>query len=301
MSFAHGNIFAPACMANKPHLFIDVQHGLCNRLRALVSAAAIAERTDRNLVVIWRPDHHCQARIGDLLNYTGIVVEDDAADVFRKRAGLQYNYMEIEADSCFEEPILPDGPAHELGDVYIRSAYTLNSPHRTHMAEQKFLRNLRPVEAVVDLVASVRHPNDIAAHIRMGTGPKFDHLSYESPNNWPEQRHKELAEWRRKSDITRFIRRFDSLIESGDAETIFVAADLARTYTTLSDRYGKRVVYLKRRLFDRSAEQMQYALADLILLASAPRMLASTWSSFSDTAQRLAPKGRPVEQSGKDF
>ncbi|MFN3954291.1 MAG: hypothetical protein ACK4LQ_07530 [Pararhodobacter sp.] len=292
---------APAHRLRRRRFFIDAQHGLCNRLRAMASAAAIAARTDRELVVIWRTDHHCEARLGDLLDYSGPVIEDSGADAIRAVAGLEYNYMEIEPGSCFQAPILPGELAVSAGDVYVRSAYTLNSPHRTHEDEQRFLRALVPAEPVLDLVASVRHPNQVAVHIRMATGPGFDHLSHEAPENWPEERHRELAEWRARSHPRFFLARLDALAAQGQAQTIFLAADHPQTYAEFSERFGERLAWLPRRLFDRSAMQLQYALADLLLLTGAERFLGSSWSSFSDVAQRLAHPDRPFEQSGVDF
>ncbi len=291
----------PSLSRRRARLFVDVQHGLSNRLRALASAAVVAERTGRELIVIWRCDHHCEARIGDLLRYDGAVIEDDtAADLMRARAARVYNYMEIEPGSRFNAPVLDDDTPL-AGDVYIRSAYTLKSPHRDHDAETRYLRRLRPGAAVLDLVRSVPHPSDVALHVRMATGPAYDHLSFESPANWPEDRHSELAEWRTKSNLSRFIPRLDALIAEGAVGTMFAAADLPETYAILAERYGARLRTLPRTVFDRSAVQLQYALADLILLTAAPRFLSSTWSSFSDLAQRLARPGRPTECSGLDF
>lgn len=284
----------------RPRLFIEVQHGLCNRLRAMASGAAIAEATGRELVVIWRPDHHCQCDISDLLDYPGAVISDDTADLCRRFSARVHNYMEIESGAVFEEPVLAQTP-DPGGDVYVKSAYSLVSPHADFEAEQRFLRSLVASAAVQDLVNTVRHPNDVALHIRMATGPAFDHLSYESPENWPEDRHAEMLHWRAKSQPAVFEARLDALIAAGEVETVFLAADLPQTYDRFQARYGDRLAYLPRQLYDRSARQLQYALADLLLLTQAKRLLASNWSSFSDVAQRLAYPGRPAEQSGKDF
>ncbi len=284
----------------RPRLFLDAQHGLCNRLRAMASGAAIAEATGRELVVIWRPDHHCYCQVGDVLDYPGMVIEDDTADLCRRFAQRVYNYMEIEPGAAFEEVVLPETEDIQ-GDIYIRSAYSLISPHVDFAVEQRFLRALVPSTPVRDLVASVRHPNAVALHIRMATGPGYDHISYESPENWPAERHAEMLFWREKSQPAAFQARLDRLTEEGRAETLFLAADLPETYARFAARYGDRLVYLPRDVYDRSARQLQFALADLILLTQADLLLASTWSSFSDMAQRLAPFGRAVEQSGQDF
>lgn len=297
----HGASYpAPAHRITRPYLFIDVQHGLGNRLRALASAVVIAKKTDRQLIVIWQTDHHCEARIGDLLRYDGPVIETDEVDFLRARCAHVYNYMEIEPGAVFHEEVLA-GPDAAQGDVYVRSADTLNSRFSNRLEENRVLEDLRPNAAVLDLVRGVANPSDVAVHIRMATGPAFDHLSYESPENWPAERHLELTEWRQKSDISRFITRLDALISAGDINTIFAAADLPATYAALIDRYGDRVRYLRRTEYDRSAAQLQTALADMMLLTAAPLFLGSTWSSFSDIAQRLAQPWRKYEKSGVDF
>lgn len=281
-------------------LFIDAQHGLCNRMRAVASAASIAARTDRELVVIWCRDDHCDGDLADVFAYEGAVIDSRAdADLCRDMATQVYNYMEIEDGACFQEPIMP--ATEPCGDVYIRSAYTLTSPHCHHADEQQFLRALIPTGAVRDLVHSVGHPNQVACHVRVSTGAGYDHLSYEGAHNWPAERHDELIHWRAKSQPERFMVRLDQLTDQGRGDTVFLAADTAETYDMFAQRYGARLVTLPRPVFDRSAQQLQYALADLVLLTAADLFLASTWSSFSDVAQRLARPDRPYEKSGKDF
>ncbi len=291
---------APAHFLHRPRLFIDVQHGLCNRLRALASAAVIARATERALVLIWRPDHHCGARIGDLLRYPGPVIEDAAADGLRARSARVYNYMEIEPGARLDEPVLPLG-AQPRGDVYVRSAAPLVSPYRDGKQERRFLRELVLTDAVAALVARGRPGCDVAVHVRMATGEAFDHLPHEAPSNWPAHRHAEIVAWRRASHAERFIKRLDDLVAAGGIGTIFLAADLPETYERFAAHYGQRLFRLPRQHYDRSVPQVQHALADLALLTSGRRLLASTWSTFSDMAVMLAGPHRPMERSGIDF
>jgi hypothetical protein len=134
----------------------------------------------------------------------------------------------------------------------------------------------------------------------MATGPAFDHLAHESSANWPAHRHQALVAWRKNSDVSRFVARLDRAFDAG-ARHAFVAADLPETYETLRDRYGPRLRFLARDCFDRSPRQVQFALADLMLLTTAPLLLASPGSSFSDVAQRLSRSFHRVERSGTDF
>ena len=106
----------PLGPSRRPRLFIDAQHGLCNRLRAIASAASIAQRTGHELIVIWRPDHHCACRISDLIDYTGPVIESAEAELFRAAAPVSYNYMEVEPGAWFQQPILPDAPRETARD-----------------------------------------------------------------------------------------------------------------------------------------------------------------------------------------
>lgn len=281
-------------------LFIDVQHGLANRLRAMVSAAAIAEKAGYELVVVWRPDHHCGCHLSDVLDYPGVIITDDLADVCRTHASRVYNYMEIEPRAQLQAPILID-PDKDRGDIYIRSSDTLNSPLRSHLAEQRFLLRLCPVPAVMDLVAAVAHPFSLSAHIRMATGRDFDHLPHESPDNWPAKRHQELSAWRAQSHFSRFMTRIDQLIATDPEATLFLAADLPEVYEVFTKRYPDRLHVLSRDLYGRSARQLQYALADMILLTLSGRFLGSVGSSFSDVTCRLIDGRAPVERSGIDF
>ena len=298
---ATGTIGAPAHRQVRPRLFIDAQHGLGNRLRAIASAATIAEATGRELVIVWQPDHHCQARFTDLFRYPGPVIETAFPGVFARAGGLLYNYMEIEPGAQKDAPILDEPARHRGGDVYVRSAYRLVSPHRDITGERRFLQALRPVQDIADMVRSVRRPNQVAAHVRMAGGPGFEHLSYEAAENWLPEGHARIAHWRARSHARHFMARLDALVAAGEAETIFLAADLPDTYARFADRYGPRLAWLPRRHYDRSAEQVRHALADMLLLGTAERLLGSYWSAFTDLAQRLSQRVVRTEFCGRDF
>jgi hypothetical protein len=54
-------------------------------------------------------------------------------------------------------------------------------------------------------------------------------------------------------------------------------------------------------VYDRSEEQIKYALADALLLSKAQKLLGSTWSSFSELAMRMSNTFSTIEMSGRDF
>ena len=288
---------APMLVSKQRRLYIDAQHGLGNRLRAIGSAAAISAATEMELVIIWQPDVHCDCRFEDLFNYDGPVLSETFIQEASEQGCDVYNYMTAEAGAHKDEPIA----LQEGRSIYARSAFVLNSEHSKWSTENRFIRSLQTVQAIHDLVNSVRNPNDVSAHIRMEGGKKYEHLPYEGAENWTKEDHDAIAEWRKKSHFDHFMTRLDTLIEDGQAENIFIAADLAETYLEFLDRYGDRIAYLPRNAYDRSAEQLRYAMADAILLSRVPLMLGSTWSSFSELAMRLNPERMKIEMSGKDF
>ncbi|WOI31300.1 glycosyltransferase [Sulfitobacter dubius] len=288
---------APQISSPRPRLFIDAQHGLGNRMRAIGSAAAIADATERELVVVWEPDHHCDGRMSDLFEYDGAVIEEAFVQNAWSQGCIVYNYMEIEESAQKDAPLdLSWG-----GDIYARAAYVLNAEPSTWESENRFLRALKPVQSVRNLVASVRTPNDVSAHVRMVGAPGTDGASYDRSENWTAEGHAAINHWREKSHYSNFMARLDRLIGEKRVEQVFIAADAPETYKAFTEVYGNRVAYLRRTLYDRSSEQLQYALADVLLLGKAPLILGSNWSSFTELAIRMAGMSIEMEVSGVDF
>ena len=282
--------------ARRPRLYIDAQHGLGNRLRAYASAAAVAQATGRDLVLVWIPDHHCECTFGDLFEHDGITVVESPAAL--PATGLRrITYMELEPGACKDAPIElgPDG------DVLVRSAYVLNHPASTWDSENRALRSLRPSARVQGLVDAVPVAGCIGAHVRMEAGKDLDHNSYDAAGNWTQQSHDEIQHWRGKSHYSAFMRRIDALLAADPRRRLFLATDLAENYSVFRNRYGDRMCDLPRTVYDRSREQIVYALADAILLSRCEMLLGSTWSSFSELAMRLSTTYAKIEMSGKDF
>lgn len=288
---------SPAVLNRRARLYIDTQHGLGNRLRALGSAAAIARATDRELVVVWAPDFHCDGYLHDLFDYDGAVINASFIDKARADGQSVLNYMEIEPGSAKGAPLdLIDGR-----DAYVRSAYVISHPASTWDSENVALRVLRPSAAVRDLIAGAPDHRDIGLHIRMEGAPGTDTNAYDRIENWTADGHAAIQDWRGKSHYSHFMRRLDALLQDMPDARVFLAADLPDTYAAFAQTYGDRVAGLRRGRYDRSREQLQYALADILLLARCRRMLGSNWSSFSEAAQRFSQTLQKTELAGVDF
>lgn len=281
---------------HKSKLYVDAQHGLGNRMRALASGSSIAVLTDRKFVVVWQPDHHCDCHFHDLFDYDGEVQSRSFVKTAYETMDVT-NYMEIEEGSKRDAPVI----LRPGKDAYLRSAYYFNSEFSQTENELAFMRGLKPARPVKQLIDGVEISNCIGVHVRMEGAPGLDQHSYDSQENWPEEDQSLIQHWREKSHYSRFIKRVDELLDEEPARRIYLAADLQQTYDAFLNRYGKRVVCLQRKEYDRSARQIQHALADAILLSRTPILLGSYWSSFSQLAKRLSRIDQQVEFSGKDF
>lgn len=277
-------------------VYVDAQHGLGNRLRAIGSAAAIAKKLDRELVIVWESDHHCECEFSDLFEYDGPVVDGSLLDSAKQTMDV-FNYMEIEEGAVKDEEIRIDPNR----DLYLRAAYTFNSPLSDWDSENEFIRKLRPVQKIRAMVDEFDLQNTIAAHVRMEAGKGLDHNTYDAVSNWTQEGHDQLHYWRDKSHYSHFMKRIDQLFAEDDSLRLFLATDMPETYKIFLEKYGDRLLYLKRDLFDRSRAQLVYALADALLLSKSSKLLGSTWSSFSELAMRLSTRYSSIEMSGKDF
>lgn len=291
------DLAAPGLARPRDRIFIDAQHGLGNRLRAIGSAAAIARATGREMVVVWQPDHHCDGRMSDLFDHDGAVIEESFAEEAGRQGATVLSYMEIEPGAT------KDAPLHLVAgrDAYVRSAFVINHPASTWDSENVLLQALRPNQAVRALMAGVPDHRDIGLHIRMEGAPGTDTNSYDRAENWSAQSHEAINLWRGKSHYSRFLKRLEGLLAEAPEAKLFLAADLPETYAAFAQSYGPRVAWLERAVYDRSAVQLQYALADILLLARCETFLGSNWSSFSEVALRMSVTVRHHEMSGIDF
>ena len=280
---------------HKAKIYIHAQHGLGNRLRAIGSASALAKATNRDLVIIWEPDYHCDCLFKDLFNYEGAVLDNLN---FQSSNIKFYNYMESEPNSNKNEYI----DTKIQSDIYVKSAFVLNHESSTWESENIFLREIKYSEAVNSIIHSFEIPsNSIGVHIRMEADKGKETPEYDSSKNWSQESHEQIQFWREKSHYSSFVKKINSLLSDKPDTRIFLATDLKENYDFFEKLYGSRLIYQKRNNYDRSKQQIIEALSDAILLSRCNHMLGSTWSSFSELAMRLSHGFNKVEMSGVDF
>jgi hypothetical protein len=297
-------------------LYLHTKNGLGNRLRALASAYNVARYARRELVVIWIPDFHCQAKFADLFRTNYLFKRDvkfvesiealqemDLVRTFKdgfrdeRRNCVVYNY-----DQCKDRYIDDTTP----DDIYIVSACTLNSRFSNWTRDSFILRHLEMTDEIAEQVflfelelldKGAPIERAVGVHVRMGQPPeKFPH---EDVSFYSKASKDAITKWRDEAHWTRFVAEMERISKADPSVVFFLCCDNEDAYKELEALGKFKLVSTQKTVFDRSVGQIQNAVVDLVLLSKTNYILGSNWSSFTEVAHRLS--GTKLRVAGVDF
>lgn len=239
-------------MSNR-RLLVEVQSGLCNRLRVYLSAKFLAEESDRRLQVVWTPASGCGAHWRDL--FTNPIDEIGALPpeppALDGRVG-----------------VLMEQAARSSADVVCVRSCCFLLPYRNWTKVMASFRELEPVDVVAQMVRMKIiefQPETIGVHVRRGDFALY--LPTKKNAKLPALKHyfAHLDRWR---------------------GSIFLSTDGGdEVEQPFRKRYGKRLIIHPKRSRDRgTVEAVQDALADLYLLQRCCALVGTEHSSFTRTA-----------------
>lgn len=253
-------------------VIIKVLYGLGNRLRALASAYSIAEKTKKKLYVIWEKDFHCDCEFNDLFENSLCINNTIKEDIDMNNCDV-YNYIN-------DKNKYIDTSSDKI--IYIESNGILNH-ESSFLHFYSFLHNLKPVKNIRDIIESYNVSNCIGMHIRMDGGENYQTNQAENGNNWKDDEKELMYKYRHMSHIDNFINQINEEICNDPNTIFFIATDLKSNYDKLINIYGEdKIKYIKREQYDRSIEQLYYAVADILVLAKCRKFYGSFWSSFTE-------------------
>ncbi len=269
--------------------------GLCNRLRAILSALSLARDCQVPLEIVWFRDEGLNARYGDLFlpfsvpeelqtRYPLVTLTESTSwvryGVARKRnLWLPALYQRCAFDTILSEqtlfPILTQGLPEKDLSVAVRNTLRGRVLIQTGLSfypadDSLFVRFFRPAVAVEALMAqrkSMITPHTVGVHIRQ-------------TDNTQAILH---------SPLSAFESAMRADLERDSATTFYVATDNPSLLHVLEARFPIR--YSTASPSRSSVEGMQEAVAELWTLMSCPRFHGSYWSSFSDIVVALSPHG----------
>lgn len=294
-------------------LICHCMHGLGNRLRALASCMSFAKETSRELVIVWEPDSHIEARFTDLYKTPMVVLEKmpvkwpfegvEKWDNVWSRFKF-HNYMEMEGHGAIKGEKIVDIPNKHM---YFKGAYIMevdNYELTNWDKDNAMLRTLEPVDDVGAMVRSLESKglgtDDIVGlHVRNRTLEK-DIKNVDFIKEYGDEATRTMDMWRHKSGVHNFMRLIDQLVKERPSTKFFVATDTFEVLGELEKVYGTdRILSFKRTCDDRDGACVRYALADLYALSKCKSLYGSNWSSFTEVAMRLG--GVKAKLAGEDF
>lgn len=238
-------------MADRKILALEVNAGLCNRLRALVAGICWAEKLDRKLVIYWpsnRPE--CMAGFYDLFKYNCL---PDFVNVL-------YVHLPT-AESCLQRGDAERIFALRENDdvIYIKSHGNFWGSDSTYLGNLGFLMPSESVKSLLDSWDKLGlSSTDIAVHIRMTDNEKAIRLS----------------------PFELFVRKINSI-----DGPVAVFSDEPRAVMALEEMFGSKVKSFESVRKRNTLEGMIEAAAVFFALAAKKQIFGSANSSFTEIAR----------------
>jgi Polysaccharide pyruvyl transferase/N-terminal domain of galactosyltransferase len=277
---------------NKKRLVIIPKNGLGNRLRAVASAAVLAKKLDRNFIIVWLPDFHCNTVFRQLFDDSKLLVDCKDSSIVNLKIKVQ-NYAET---SAFENRLNIELKQND--DMCISSACVISSELTNWTEEIVWMRrNILPIPDIqkkIDWYSKLFSiENCIGMHIRQGQ--KF--ASYEQTIGWDRKQIETLTQNRKSSHYCHFIREVKKYRKDNPDQKFFICFDNEEV-RDIAEKY--KLQYIDRREFDRSLNQIKSGVIDCFLLSKCTEILGSPWSSFTELGQRLSLNTK-TKLAGKNF
>jgi len=251
--------------------------GLADRLTVLLSGVALAEATNRRLVVWWPRTVHCAATFGELFSSPWPVIEVPEPQV----RALPLHDMR---DRHRQRDLLT---AEEV-DLAVRADGWMldakNHPAHVPLVERcsQLLAELQPLSEIFERVESFRstafRSRMVGVHLR-----RADYQLFDAPAAGGTKRA--------IAAVDRFLEGWPEAgvllcSDDGGTDTFTGQATSAQgVQATFRARYGERVVFNRPRSLDRREPvAIQDALVDLLLLRATDAVVGTQGSTFSAMA-----------------
>lgn len=250
-----------------PIMLIEPMGGICNRLRAIVSAQVLAHDRVSSLYIIWKRDHHLSARFEELF-----VKPPDIRTVITIGNARLYGYFNAIVCSLFRRKLeQPDVEAMNRNHAdYVRYAAGSSLFIRTYSRfhEGTDFSRIKPLPEIIRVVESygLGTSEVVGVHIRRTDNQRSIACS--------------------PTDL--FIAAMQAEIAKNESVRFFLATDSPEEEHVLRQTFPGRITVHPKTSLDRNEPRaIRDALVDLYCLAGCKRLIGSYWSSFTDTAAAI--------------
>lgn len=254
-------------------IYIYPEGGLCNRMRAIDSALALARESGQPLVIIWalNTDLNCDFHLlfKALPDFVRIYTVNHLGLTGRLRryfiaagcwlTGKTY----LKQSRLIKLAAKPD----DLRQLAVQGRLYIKTHSRFWHGKQDY-QDFAPAAELANKIAAQILPDQhtVAVHIRRTDNA--DAITH--------------------SPLTLFIEYMQQEQQQNPQTLFFVATDDPQVLNGLQNQFGQAVLFHPKASYLRSdPAAIQDALVDLYCLARCRKLLGSYWSSFTDTAGEL--------------
>jgi hypothetical protein len=262
--------------------------GLCNRLRTIDAAIALATANDSYLQVIWQLNADLNCRFEDLFDLPPSIdriVQIDTSDrlnrfvekIYRTKIGgiiqsLYFKYVLRSFDLVLTYDRMESYHARnylgcDFPQLTADKRVYITTVHRFYPADRPFI-DFVPVERLQKIITKIAEnfDNVIGVHIRR------------------TDNRQSLAH----SPTTAFIELMQAEICTDNNTKFFVATDSQLEEEQLRQTFPDRIVTYQKQSLDRDdPAAIEDAVIDLYCLSKCRKLIGSYYSSFTDTAHQI--------------
>lgn len=248
--------------------------GLCNRLRALLSAQHLACQTGIPVVVEWGSNAECRAKFDEIFQSADApsfaVTERSWWNVPARKRNLYIPaLLRTLAGYRMQYDCYQPRPGHSLPvEAWRHGKHYLSTGSIFYNYPDELVRQLRlqpDIESEVKALCSKYTPYTVGVHIRR-------------TDNTLSICH---------SPILAFRQAMDAEIEANPDVRFFLATDNETLKCQLQADYPGRIIIQHTSVRRDTLQGIREAVIDLYCLAATNKLLGSYWSSFTDTAAEL--------------
>lgn len=285
-------------------LIIEPYHGLGNRLRAYASAAALARKSGRGLVVVWLQDSHLNASMSSLFDTSHLTIVNFPVQHLLSTSLADVVTYDYNKRGGKDEVLYASSPA----PIYVRSAYVLQSQPKVSETEITVELNKLVISAQVkDRVQHLRNKLQvemagqremIGVHIRMNSDILTD-----VPGIQAVDRHHPagvesmgpVAKERRRCTYAAFIPHMQRALETNPDAVFFISSDTREATLRLREKFGTRALLGFPAGLNgcdgstsRTTRCLQNCLAEFFVMSKySSSLILSSWSSASELILRM--------------
>ena len=259
-------------------IIIQPSGGLCNRIRAINSAATLAKKKGLPLKVLWLNAPELNCPFESLFQPAD---EFELINIYSLKSPKKL-FLQFSAKQRFNnEDILNNKTGVTLNDDFYQklsdSVYIFTWEQFYPTEDYHLFKPTAEIQAKIDALTSRFAPHMIGVHIR-----RTDNVTAIG-----------------KSGTDAFIRAMEAEIAADPEVKFFLATDEMKEEAILREHFGDRIISNENRVIDRnSVAGMHDAMIDLYGLAATDKILGSFWSSFTDVAAQM--RGIPKLIVGED-